>query len=102
MEEESSAADDATSQWQASYTALEVRSSELEMQLETLTKEKEELLIVERSGIAIDADELRSEKDRLEELLQERDEALVAAREDVDQAAEVVHEWEGKLIKCCA
>jgi phage regulator Rha-like protein len=34
-------------------------------------------------------------RDRLEEMLQERDEALAAAREDNDQAAEVVHEWEG-------
>jgi ElaB/YqjD/DUF883 family membrane-anchored ribosome-binding protein len=94
--EQSSGAGNAISQWQASYTALEVRSSELETQLETLTKEKEELLSVERSSSAIDGDELGSEKDRLEELLQERDEALAAAREDLDQAAEVVREWEGE------
>jgi chromosome segregation ATPase len=104
LEEQSSAADDAISQWQESYTALEVRSSELETQLETLTKEKEELLNAERSisvpGQSAAFDELRFEKDRLEQELQERNEALAAAREDLNQDAEVVHEWEGKLLVC--
>jgi chaperonin cofactor prefoldin len=102
LEEQSSAADDAISQWQESYTALEVRSSELETQLETLTKEREELVNAGSSGNALKVEELRSEKDRLEQELQERDEALVAAREDLNQDAEVVHEWEGKLLECGA
>jgi predicted nuclease with TOPRIM domain len=102
LKEESSAADDAITQWQASYTALEVRRLEMETQLETLTKEKEELLNVESSSInnAVDVEELRSEKDKLERMLQERDEALAAAREDLNQDAEVVQEWEGKLLEC--
>jgi chromosome segregation ATPase len=99
-EEESSAADDAISQWQESYTELEVRNSELESQLETLTKEKDELLNTERPSIVLGVEELRSEKDRLEQELRERDEALAAAREDLNQDAEVVHEWEGKLLEC--
>jgi uncharacterized protein involved in exopolysaccharide biosynthesis len=88
------------SEWQESYTALEVRSSELETQLETLTKEKEELLNAERSSSVPRQSaafaELRSEKDQLEQELQERNEALAAAREDLNQDAEVVQEWEGK------
>ncbi len=35
-------------------------------------------------------------------MLQESNEALAAAREDLDQDAEVVHEWEGKLLERCA
>jgi chromosome segregation ATPase len=97
--EESSAAEDAISQWQESYTALEVRSSELETQLETLTKEKKELLNAETSSNAIDVGELRSEKDRLEQELQETNEALAAAREGQNQDTGVVHEWEGKLLE---
>jgi chromosome segregation ATPase len=99
LEEQSSDADNAISQWQESYTALEERSSELERQLETLTKEKEELLNAESSSSALAVEELRSEKDRLEQELQERDEALAAAREDLNQDADVVHEWEGKLFE---
>jgi predicted nucleic acid-binding Zn-ribbon protein len=95
LEEQSNDADNAISEWQ-------VRSSELERQLETLTKEKEELLNAERSGSALAVEELRSEKDRLERELQERDEALAAAREDLNQDADVVHEWEGKLLEGCA
>jgi ElaB/YqjD/DUF883 family membrane-anchored ribosome-binding protein len=68
----------------------------METQLETLTKEKEELLTAERSTSALVVEELRSEKDRLEQELRERDEALTSAREDLNQDAEVVHEWEGK------
>jgi ElaB/YqjD/DUF883 family membrane-anchored ribosome-binding protein len=101
LEEESSAADDAISQWQESYTALEVRSSKLETQLETLTKEKEELLNAETSSSAIVVEELRSEKDRFEQELQESNEALAAAREGPIQNADVVHEWEGKLLEDC-
>ena len=100
LEEESSAADDAISQWQESYTALEVRRSEFETQLETLKKEKEELLNAESSSKALDVEELRSERDKLEQMLQERDEALAAARENLNQDAEVVHEWEGTLLVC--
>jgi chromosome segregation ATPase len=100
LEEQSSEADNAISQWQESYTTLEVRRSELETQLETLTKEKEELLNTERSSSTLTFEELRSEKDRLEQELRERDEALAAAREGLDQDAEVVHEWEGKLLEC--
>jgi chromosome segregation ATPase len=48
LEQQSSEADNAISEWQECYTALEVRSSELETQLEALTKEKEELLSAER------------------------------------------------------
>jgi chromosome segregation ATPase len=79
LEEQSGDADNAISQWQESYTVLEVRSSELERQLETLMKEKEEMLNAERSGSALAVEELRSEKDRLEQELKERDEALAAA-----------------------
>jgi archaellum component FlaC len=100
LEEESSAADDAISQWQESYTALEVRRSELETQLETLKKEKEELLNTQNSSNALVIEELRLEKDRLEQELRERDEALAAAKKDLNQDAEVVHEWEGKLLEC--
>jgi chromosome segregation ATPase len=101
LEEQSSAADDAISQWQESYTALEVRSSELETQLETLTKEKEGLLSAERlinepvQSAAFE--EFRSEKKRLEQELRQKDEALVAARHDL-QGAEVVQEWEGESL----
>jgi chromosome segregation ATPase len=94
-------AENAISQWQESYTALEVRSSELETQLETLTKEKEELLNAESSSNALEVEELRFAKDRLEQELQEKDDSLTAAREDLNQDAEVVHEWEGKLLECC-
>jgi predicted nucleic acid-binding Zn-ribbon protein len=97
LEEQSSAADDAISQWQESYTTLELRSSALESQLEALTNEKDELLNTEYPSSALVIEELRSEKDRLEHELKERDEALTAAREDLNQDAEVVHEWEGKL-----
>jgi chromosome segregation ATPase len=95
LEEQSSEADNAISEWHG-------RSSELEKQLETLTKEKEELLNTERSSSTLAFEELRSEKDRLEQELRERDEALAAAREDLNQDAEVVHEWEGKLLEDCA
>jgi chromosome segregation ATPase len=97
LEEQSSDADNAISQWQESYTALEVRSSELEKQLETLTNEKEELLNAERSSSALADEELRSEKGRLEQELRERDKELAAAREDLNHDADVVHEWEGEL-----
>jgi chromosome segregation ATPase len=100
LEEQSSEADNAISQWQESYTTLEVRKSELETQLETLKQEKEELLNTQSSSNALEVEELRSEKDRLEQELQGRDEALAAAREDLNQDAEVVHEWEGKLLEC--
>ena len=93
LEEQSSAADDAISQWHG-------RSSELERQLEILRKEKEELLNAESTN-ALQVDDLRSEKDRLEQELQEKDEALTALREDLNQDAEVVHEWEGKLLERC-
>jgi chromosome segregation ATPase len=102
LEQQSSEADNAISEWQESYTALEVRSSELEVQLETLTKEKEELLNEERlisePGQSPQFEELRSEKERLEQQLRQRDEALVAARQDL-QDAEVVPEWEGKSLR---
>ena len=100
LEEQSSEADNAISQWQESYTTLEVRRSELEKQLETLMKEKEEVLNAERSSSRLTFEELRFEKDRLEQELRGRDEALAAAREDLNQDAEVVHEWEGKLLEC--
>jgi chromosome segregation ATPase len=100
LEEQSSEADNAILQWQESYTALEVRSSELETQLETLKKEKDEMLNTERPSSALVIEELRSEKDRLEQELKERDEALAAAREDLNQDAELVHEWEGMLLEC--
>jgi uncharacterized protein involved in exopolysaccharide biosynthesis len=95
LEEQSGEADNALSQWHE-------RSSELEKQLETLTKEKEELLYTERSSSTMAIEELRSEKDGLEQELRERDDALAAAREDLSQDAEVVHEWEGKLLRCCS
>jgi chromosome segregation ATPase len=100
LEEQSSEADNAISQWQESYTTLEVRKSELETQLETLTKEKEELFNTQSSSNGLEVEELRLEKERLEQELQGRDEALAAAREDLNQDAEVVHEWEGKLLEC--
>jgi chromosome segregation ATPase len=99
LEEESRAADDAISQWQESYTTLEVRRSELETQLEALSKEKGELLNAQSSSSTMVIEELRSEKDRLERELREKDEALAAAKEDLNQDAEVVHEWEGKLLE---
>jgi chromosome segregation ATPase len=99
MEEQSSDADNAITQWQESYTALEVRKSELETQLETLTK-KEEGLNAERSSRELVVEELRAEKLRLEQELRERDEALAAAREDLNEDADVVHEWEGELRAC--
>jgi chromosome segregation ATPase len=101
LEEQSSEADNAISQWQESYTTLEVRSSELEAQLEKITKEKDELLNSELPSSTLVIEELRSEKDRLEQELKERDEALAAAKEDLNQDAEVVQEWEGKLLECC-
>jgi peptidoglycan hydrolase CwlO-like protein len=94
LEEQSSAADDAISQWHG-------RSSELERQLEILAKEKKEILNAESSSNALEVKELHFEKDRLEQELQERDEALTAAREDLTQDAEVVHEWEGKSFERC-
>jgi DNA repair exonuclease SbcCD ATPase subunit len=97
LEEQSSDADIAISQWQESYTALEVRKLELETQLETLMKEKEELLNVKGSSNALGQsaafEELRSEKERLE--------ALGAAQQDLNQDADVVHEWEGELLEGC-
>jgi chromosome segregation ATPase len=102
LEEQSSEADNAITQWQDSYTALEVRSSELESQLETLTKEKEELLSSERASTAMEFEELLSEKERLEKELRDRDEALVAAKENLNQDVDVVHEWEGELLGFCA
>jgi chromosome segregation ATPase len=99
LEEQFSDADDAISQWQESYNMLEVRSSELETQLETLTKEKEELLNVERSSSALAVLELRSENERLEQELREKDEALAAAGEDLNQNTDVVHKWEGEFLK---
>jgi chromosome segregation ATPase len=98
LEEQSSEADDAISQWQESYTTLELCKSELETQLEAVTKEKDELLNTEYPSSALVIEELRFEKDRLEQELRERDEALAAAKEDLNQDAEVVHEWEGKLV----
>jgi chromosome segregation ATPase len=102
LEEQSSNADNAISQWQESYTALEVRKVELEMQLETQTKEKEELLNAERSSSALAVEELRSEKGRLEQELRERDEALAAAGADHNQDADAVNEWQGELLEGCA
>jgi chromosome segregation ATPase len=101
LEEQSSDADNAITQWQESYTALEVRSSELESQLETLTKEKEEMFSDVRSSSALELEELRSEKERLENELQDRDEVLAAAKEDLDQESDVVHS-EGELLGFCA
>jgi FtsZ-binding cell division protein ZapB len=54
------------------------------------------MLNTESSSNALEVEELRSEKDSLKQELQEKDEALAAAREDLNQDAEVVHEWEGK------
>jgi chromosome segregation ATPase len=82
------------------YTTLEVRKSELETQLETLTKEKEELFNTQSSSNGLEFEELRLEKDRLEQELKDRDEALAAAKEDLNQDAEVVHEWEGMFVEC--
>jgi chromosome segregation ATPase len=93
LEEQSSEADNAISQWQESYTTLET-------QLEAITKEKDELLNTEYPSSTLVIEELRSEKDRLEHELKERDEALAAAKGDLNQDAEVVHEWEGKLPEC--
>jgi chromosome segregation ATPase len=95
LEEQSSEADNAITQWQESYTALEVRSSELESQLETLTKENEELLSSERASTALELEELRSEKERLENELRDENDALSAAKQNLDQDVDVVHEWEG-------
>jgi DNA repair exonuclease SbcCD ATPase subunit len=104
LEEQSSEADSAISEWQESYTALELRSSELETQLEALTKEKEDLLSSERlmnePGQSAAFEELRSEKERLEQELRQRDEALVAARQDL-QDVEVVQEREGESLGVC-
>jgi glucokinase len=103
LEEQSSEADSAITQWQESYTALEVRSSELETQLEALIKEKEELSaerLINEPGQSAVFEELRSEKERLERELRQRDEALVAARQDL-QDAEVVQEWEGESFGVC-
>jgi hypothetical protein len=72
----------------------------LETQLETLTKEKEELSNAERPSSAVAFEELRSENVRLEQELRERDEALTAARKDLNQDVDVVHEWEGELLEC--
>jgi uncharacterized protein involved in exopolysaccharide biosynthesis len=91
LEEQSREANNAMSEWHG-------RSSEFEKQLETLTKEKDELLNADRSSSSLAFEELRSEKDRLERELREKDEALAAAREDLHQDAEVVHEWEGKSL----
>jgi chromosome segregation ATPase len=99
LEEQSSEADNAISQWQESYTTLELCKSELETQLENITKEKDELLNTEVPSSTLVIEELRSEKDRLEQELREKDEALAAAKEDLNQDAEVVHEWEGKLLE---
>jgi hypothetical protein len=96
LEEQSSDADNAIAQWQESYTALEVRSSEFEAQIETLTKENEE-----RSNNTLVVEELRSEKSRLEQELRETDEALASARENLNEDADAVHEWEGKLVEDC-
>jgi DNA repair exonuclease SbcCD ATPase subunit len=105
LEEQSSDADNAISQWQESYTALEERSSELERQLETLTKEKEVLLTSDRSSNALGQsaafEELQSEKEQLEQELRERDEALAASRQDLNQDADAVNEWEGELPGVC-
>jgi chromosome segregation ATPase len=100
LKEQSSEAENAILQWQKSYTTLEVRSSELETQLETLTKEKEELFNTQSSSNGLEFEELRLEKDRLEQELKDRDEALAAAKEDLNQDAEVVHEWEGMFVEC--
>jgi chromosome segregation ATPase len=100
LEEQSSEADNAISQWQESYNTLELCKAELEAQLETLTREKEGLLNAQSPSNALQVEELRSEKDRLEQELKERDDALAAAKEDLNQDAEVVHEWEGKLPEC--
>jgi chromosome segregation ATPase len=96
LEEQSSEADNAITQWQESYTALEVRSSELEIQLETLAKENEELLSSERASTTLELEELRSEKERLENELRDENEALSAAKQNLDQDVDVVHEWEGE------
>jgi DNA repair exonuclease SbcCD ATPase subunit len=105
LRERSSDADNAISQWQESYTALEERSSELERQLETLTKEKEELLTSGRSsnvlGQSAGFEELQAEKERLEQELRERDEALDTSRQDLNQDADAVSEWEGELLGVC-
>jgi chromosome segregation ATPase len=102
LEEQSSEADNAITQWQESYTALEVRRSELESQLEMLTEENEDLLSAGRSSSALELEELLSEKERLEKELRDRDEALVAAKENLNQDVDVVHEWEGELLRFCA
>jgi chromosome segregation ATPase len=96
LEEQSSEADNAITQWQESYTALEVRSSELESQLETLTKEKEEMLNADRPSSSLGFEELRSDKERFEKELRDTDEPLGAAKENLDQDVDVVHEWEGE------
>jgi hypothetical protein len=40
-------------------------------------------------------EELRSEKERLENELRDENEALSAAKQNLDQDVDVVHEWEG-------
>jgi chromosome segregation ATPase len=113
LEEQSSEADNAITQWQESYTALEVRSSELESQLEMvsggrsssalefeeLRSEKERLnkeLRNANEALSLEFEELRSEKERLNEELRDANEALSAAKENLDQDVDVVHEWEGE------
>jgi chromosome segregation ATPase len=88
LEEQSSEADNAITQWQESYTALEVRSSELESQLEMVSGG--------HSSTALEFEELRSGKERLNKQLRDANEALSAANENLDQDVDVVHEWEGE------
>jgi predicted nucleic acid-binding Zn-ribbon protein len=54
----------------------------------------------EGSSSALALEELRSDNERLERELRESDEALTAAKEDLNQDVDVVHEWEGKLLEC--
>jgi hypothetical protein len=104
LEEQSSAADNVISEWQESYSALEIRSLESETQLETLRQEKQELSNAERSisvpGQSAAFEELHSQKERLEQELRQLDEALVAARQDL-QDAEDAQEWEGESLGLC-
>ena len=98
LEDQSRGADFTILQLQESYSALEARYLELEGQLFAIAKEKEELLSANQPGAAERTDELetlRSEKARLESELQERGDELANVKDDLNQDADVVHEWEG-------
>jgi hypothetical protein len=90
LEEQSRDADHAISQW---YTALEVRRSEMKSKIETLVKEKEQLLDEGPTGSEMQTaglEQLHVEKERLEQ-------ALSAASENLNQEEGAIHGLEGEL-----